>query len=1266
MHPTKRKTVLATLALAGAWPLAAQQATPAPAASEPTAATEEEIVVLSPFEVTGTADTGYVATDTLAGTRIRSELRDIGSAISVVTKDLMNDIGATDSGSLLQYTTNTEVAGTRGTFSGLNGGTDETSVLRSPGGAQRVRGLAAADTTRDYFVSDIPWDSYNVDRIDILRGPNSFLFGLGSPAGIQNASLQGAGYKTQGRLEHRTGSYGSQRALVNYNHVLIDDVLSIRVAGLWDHENFRQKPAFEDDERVYGALRWDPKLFKNPAFKTSFKVKYEAGDIDANRPRNVTPFDSITPWFRDLKADGLTGSNPFGGAGRLVVTDPYAVERTDANIVAGDGWGLVRPGTPNYTPWIVSTYNAQQPFWTIDGATGQLYNVQGGWINAGALSSAGTQQGASVGVPNKRFSGNLYSIAGLNRRANTAGATLPNAQYGGYRDQSLTDPTIFDFYNNLIDGPNKSEWQRWTAYNIDFTQTGWDDRVGVNLTYDRQKSKTGNQSLLGWNPTLNIDLTQNFEQYFADPAGASNPNFGRVFVKGAEGAGGGSVFSDREYQRASLYGELRVADLTDNKFLVKLLGKHRLNGVASKEKYFNENRNWQLYANSQEWAAYWNGNSGATSTINDRAPGAVIYLGPQITSRTTASGAYIPRIMTEIDLVDSGILVFDPKPKAGVDTSTFKDPWTVPANLENIIGVNPAPTQASNLSNLVGWNRNFVSKLMRYNDGEDERLLTKAQKSLKKTSSYSGSYQGFFWNNALVTTLGWRYDTVKTKDITAQNQPGNRNILNLSDAVVGGAKAYVLPDEFPENQIVKGHSFNWQGVLHLNRLLEKDPLPINVSLSYAKSDNFQVTSIRRDLYGNPLDNPSGETKEYGVLLATKDGKFSFRANKFETSVKNTSSSLENAGNLGSVISNGLNWRNVFLYEISGAYNYDSTINTTSYRNRWTNAYPSFIQYKDATGATKTYADGTPEFLAGVEASKARMNEAIRGWNEIQTWLAGKGFFSAWNFGAGPTGPAAALVDRATYLTDIAKYAPNTLSVYSYQPVAPQGFTVTADTISKGYEFEFTANPLPNWRVAFNASKTEATRNNVGGAALSEFIAYLDSKLYDSKSATGFTAAGEVPRWGGSANAIAPSVYAPWRSNYVKMKLQEGTQADEVRQWAFNVMTNYSFRSGRLKGAGIGGAYRWQDKSVVGYPVTSTGGYDLTNPYYGPSEDAVDVWLSYERKLTEQINWKIQLNVRNLFAEKDLIPTSVQPDGVTWGTVRVTPSREWFVTNTFSF
>ena len=103
---------------------------------------------------------------------------------------------------------------------------------------------------------------------------------------------------------------------------------------------------------------------------------------------------------------------------------------------------------------------------------------------------------------------------------------------------------------------------------------------------------------------------------------------------------------------------------------------------------------------------------------------------------------------------------------------------------------------------------------------------------------------------------------------------------------------------------------------------------------------------------------------------------------------------------------------------------------------------------------------------------------------------------------------------------------------------------------------------------------------------------------------------------------------------------------------------------------IGGSYRWQDKVVIGYPlVPGTGGlasFDLTKPYYGPAEDGIDLWAGYERRINDKINWRIQVNVRNVGDNNGLIPISVQPDGRTWASVRIAPTQEWFVTNSFSF
>lgn len=55
---------------------------------------DEEVVELNPFQVSSEEDSGYKAASTLAGTRIRTDLKDVVSGISVVTAEFLKDTGA--------------------------------------------------------------------------------------------------------------------------------------------------------------------------------------------------------------------------------------------------------------------------------------------------------------------------------------------------------------------------------------------------------------------------------------------------------------------------------------------------------------------------------------------------------------------------------------------------------------------------------------------------------------------------------------------------------------------------------------------------------------------------------------------------------------------------------------------------------------------------------------------------------------------------------------------------------------------------------------------------------------------------------------------------------------------------------------------------------------------------------------------------------------------------------------------------------------------
>ena len=152
---------------------------------------EEDITTLSPFTIEESDSVGYQATNTLAGSRLKTPLRDIGSAIQVITAELFEDTGSTTMEEILPYALNMEVGGVNGNFAGgpgqnHNGRYEQDNQRLSPQSNQRVRGLATASLTRDFFLTDIPFEGYNTQRITIQRGANSLLFGIGSPGGIIN------------------------------------------------------------------------------------------------------------------------------------------------------------------------------------------------------------------------------------------------------------------------------------------------------------------------------------------------------------------------------------------------------------------------------------------------------------------------------------------------------------------------------------------------------------------------------------------------------------------------------------------------------------------------------------------------------------------------------------------------------------------------------------------------------------------------------------------------------------------------------------------------------------------------------------------------------------------------------------------------------------------------------------------------------------------------------------------------------------------------
>lgn len=63
-----------------------------------------DAILLTPFEVSSEKDNGYAATETLAGTRMRTNLRDVGASLSILTPEFLRDLGVNSFDQALLYT----------------------------------------------------------------------------------------------------------------------------------------------------------------------------------------------------------------------------------------------------------------------------------------------------------------------------------------------------------------------------------------------------------------------------------------------------------------------------------------------------------------------------------------------------------------------------------------------------------------------------------------------------------------------------------------------------------------------------------------------------------------------------------------------------------------------------------------------------------------------------------------------------------------------------------------------------------------------------------------------------------------------------------------------------------------------------------------------------------------------------------------------------------------------------------------------------------
>ncbi len=246
---------------------------------------DEDVFTLSPFEVTADSDQGYRATSTLAGSRLNTSLKDTGAAISVLTAEFIEDIGATSMKDVILYSNNS-VPDYGDAAPNFNGN----PMIGNEEWQLRIRGLPAS-YARNYFDWETSSDFYNVERVDQSRGPNSILFGFGSAGGIVNTTTKSASFgDLKDEVSFSVGSWDRLRGTVDLNRVLVEDTFAIRLNAMTeDSEGWRNFESYEAD-RLHLAARW--KLGE----KSMLKAEFETGEVEDNVARPWLVIDQAWAW----------------------------------------------------------------------------------------------------------------------------------------------------------------------------------------------------------------------------------------------------------------------------------------------------------------------------------------------------------------------------------------------------------------------------------------------------------------------------------------------------------------------------------------------------------------------------------------------------------------------------------------------------------------------------------------------------------------------------------------------------------------------------------------------------------------------------------------------------------------------------------------------------------------------------------------------------------------------------------------------------------
>jgi len=224
------------------------------------------------IEVTGRAQQFYLETESKIGTKTNLDLIKLPQSAQVLTEQLIIDQAARDITDLYR-----SIAGvSEYSYSGVTfrGFRDDANVFYDG-----VRG----DPYSGFGVPQL----FNVERVEVLKGPASALYGGGEPGGMINYVTKKPSYLEKRELKLTLGNYNTRGASLDMTGGL-SDTMAYRLGGFYEEQVSFRNNADSANTELTGGLLFD--LSDSTTLTTS--IDYIKQDLGGNRLRGVPVDDN--------------------------------------------------------------------------------------------------------------------------------------------------------------------------------------------------------------------------------------------------------------------------------------------------------------------------------------------------------------------------------------------------------------------------------------------------------------------------------------------------------------------------------------------------------------------------------------------------------------------------------------------------------------------------------------------------------------------------------------------------------------------------------------------------------------------------------------------------------------------------------------------------------------------------------------------------------------------------------------------------------------